>query len=71
VFAACTVCLACGHVTAGYRTRGGPVEPAEGAAWRPACPAVQRLRDCVHRPFSLLAVDGWRVRRPEAPEDAW
>ena len=70
VFAACTLCLACGHVTAGYRRRGGPVEPAEGAAWQPACPAVQRLRDCVHRPFSLLAVDGWRLRRPEAPEGA-
>ena len=70
VFAACTLCLACGHVTAGYRRRGGPVEPAEGAAWQPACPAVQRLRDCVHRPFSLLAVDGWRLGRPEAPEGA-
>jgi hypothetical protein len=65
VFAACTLCLACGYVTAGYSRHGGPVEPAEGAAWFPACPAVQRLRDCVHRPFSLLAVGGWRVAHRE------
>ena len=64
-FAACTLCLACGYATAAYSLRGGPAESAEGGAWAPACPAVQRLRDCVLRPLSVLSVGGWRVGHPE------
>ena len=29
--------------------------PATGSAWAPPCPAVQRLRDCVFRPYAVLA----------------
>ena len=47
-----------------YAARGGAVESAEGGAWAPACPAVQRLRDCVHRPYSLLRVGGVARREP-------
>ena len=35
--------------------------PVEGRSWAPPCVAVQRLRDCLHRPYSLLQVDGWCV----------
>jgi hypothetical protein len=61
VFAACALCMACGYVVVGYAARGGAVESAEGGAWAPPCPAVQRLRDCIHRPYSILRVGGWRV----------
>lgn len=44
-------------------------EPAHGGAWAPACPAVQRLRDCLHRPHALLRADGWSDERTEL-EDA-
>jgi hypothetical protein len=71
VFAVCTLCLACGHATAGYSRPGrGLVEaPAHGGAWAPACPAVQRLRDCLHRPHALLRADGWSGEQTEF-EDA-
>jgi hypothetical protein len=61
VFAACALCLACGRVAATYSkpARGLVEEPVVGSAWAPPCAAVQRLRDCLHRPFSLLRVDGW------------
>jgi hypothetical protein len=64
VFAACTVCLGCGRVMAQYSkpARGLVEAPAEGSAWAPPCPAVQRLRDCVLRPHSVLRAEGWRVR---------
>ena len=63
VFAVCTLCLACGHASArcskiGTTTIEGPVG---GRAWAPPCVAVQRLRDCLHRPYSLLRVVGWCV----------
>ena len=57
VLAMCTLCLACGHVTAAYLrpSRGMQESPATGGAWAPPCPAVQRLRDCVFRPYAVLA----------------
>ena len=63
VFAICTLCVACGHVTASYSNpaRGLVEAPVEGREWAPPCPAVQRLRDCLLRPYSLLRVGGWRV----------
>jgi hypothetical protein len=63
VFAICTLCLSCGRVTASYSkpARGLIEAPVEGLEWAPPSPAVQRLRDCLHRPYSLLRVDGWRV----------
>jgi hypothetical protein len=64
VFAICTLCLSCGRATASYsRSSRGLVEaPADGSEWLPACPAVQRLRECLHRPYSLLRTEGWSVR---------
>lgn len=35
--------------------QGAQESPAAGSAWAPPCPAVQRLRDCVFRPYALLA----------------
>jgi hypothetical protein len=63
VFAVCTLCLACGYATAFYsRIGAAAVEaPVCGSTWSPPCVAVQRLRDCLHRPYSMLRVDGWRV----------
>lgn len=63
VFAVCTLCLACGRVTSSYSNPGrGLVEaPVEGSEWTPPSPAVQRLRDCLYRPHSLLRADGWCV----------
>ena len=57
VLAICTLCLACGHVTAAYLrpSRGMQESPATGGVWAPPCPAVQRLRDCVFRPYARLA----------------
>jgi len=50
--AICTLCLGCGYATATYHPWQGPTEPATtGATWTPACPAVQRLRDCIYRPY--------------------
>jgi hypothetical protein len=72
VFAICTLCLACGHATACYSkpARGVFEAPAEGRSWAPPCPAVQRLRDCLLRPHSLLRRDGWRVSsRVDRTED--
>ncbi len=58
------LCLACGNATVEYSKPAlGLVEaPLAGRDWAPPCPAVQRLRDCVYRGYSLLRVDGWRVR---------
>lgn len=66
--AVCTLCMACGHVTAEYsKPAQGLVEaPVEGGQWAPPCPAVQRLRDCLHRPYMQLRVDSWRVRAWDA-----
>ena len=63
VFAVASVCLSCGRVTATYSkpARGLVESPVDGREWTPPCPAVQRLRDCLHRPYSLLRADGWRV----------
>jgi len=63
VFAICTLCLACGHATASYSkpARGLVEASVEGREWAPPCPAVQRLRDCLLRPYSLRRVGGWRV----------
>jgi hypothetical protein len=50
--AICTLCLGCGYATATYHPWQGPTEPpVTGATWTPACPAVQRLRDCIYRPY--------------------
>lgn len=49
--AVCLLCLACGYVSVSYQPfRGGPTTILDGNAWAPACPAVQRLRECVFRP---------------------
>ena len=60
-FALCALCVACGAVTVEYaRPARGLVEaPITGRAWAPPCPAVQRLRDCLYRPFSQLRVGGY------------
>ena len=59
-FALCALCLACGAATVQYSqpARGLVEAPVAGSAWAPPCPAVQRLRDCLHRPFSQLRVGG-------------
>ena len=51
----CTLCLDCGYVTAAYwqHSRGREL-PATGGTWTPPCPAVQRLRDCIFRPYAVL-----------------
>jgi hypothetical protein len=61
VFAICALCLSCGHASAVYAkpARGLIEAPVEGRSWAPPCPAVLRLRDCLHRPYSLLRADGW------------
>ncbi len=61
--ALCALCLACGNATVEYSkpARGLVEAPIAGRGWAPPCPAVQRLRDCLHRPYSLLRVDGWWV----------
>jgi hypothetical protein len=48
--AVCTVCLNCGYATSCYSNPWqGTEEPVlDGSAWAPPCPAVQRLRECVH-----------------------
>jgi hypothetical protein len=58
----CTVCLQCGYVTASYSNPSAGTEERtlEGSAWAPACPAVQRLRECVYRSLHL-AVQGEQV----------
>jgi hypothetical protein len=63
VFALCTLCFVCGNATACYsRPRRAVFEgPVVGRTWAPPCVAVQRLRDCLHRPYSVLRVDGWCV----------
>jgi hypothetical protein len=63
VFAVCTLCLACGQVAASYSkpARGLVEAPVGGREWAPPCPAVQRLRDCLLRPYSLLRTGGWSV----------
>lgn len=63
VFAVCTVCLACGHVVTQYSKPAlGLVEaPAEGSEWASPCVAVQRLRDSILRPHSVLRTRGWRA----------
>lgn len=57
VLALNTLCLSCGRVSAAYfsASRGMQESPATGGAWTPPCPAVQRLRDCVFRPYAVLA----------------
>ena len=48
-----------------------PPAPLARGEWAPPCPAVQRLRECLHRPYMQLRVDSWRVRawdeRRESP----
>jgi hypothetical protein len=60
VFAVCSLCLSCGYVTTSYKLprRVTPFE-LSGTEWAPACPAVQRLRDCALRPHAALRTDGW------------
>ena len=62
--ALCALCLACGTATVQYSKPAlNLVEaPVSGRSWSPPCPAVQRLRDCLFRPYSQLLVGGWRVR---------
>ena len=56
VLATCSLCLACGHTTAEYnRPWHGLTETSVGgSAWTPPCPAVQRLRDCIFRPYAVM-----------------
>ena len=62
--ALCALCLSCGNATVQYeKPAKGLVEaPITGRDWAPPCPAVQRLRDCLYRPYSQLRVEGWRQR---------
>jgi hypothetical protein len=48
--AVCTVCLNCGYTTSCYSNpwQGTEESVLDGSAWAPPCPAVQRLRHCVH-----------------------
>jgi len=66
VFAICTLCVACGNAGAFYSKIGRTAfeVPVAGRTWAPPCVAVQRLRDCLHRPHSLLRADGWCVSNP-------
>jgi hypothetical protein len=60
VFAVCSLCLACGYVTACYQLPPRvSLSDFAGGDWFPACPAVKRLRDCVPRPYMVLFSDGW------------
>ena len=72
VFAICTLCIACGNATACYSKPGRAVfeGPVVGRTWTPPGIAVQRLRDCLHRPYSLLRVDGWCVSNSGDPAGA-
>lgn len=72
VFAICTLCLACGYASACHSKIGAATIEASvgGRAWAPPCVAVQRLRDCLHRPYSLLRADGWCVADPADPGGA-
>ena len=65
VFAVCVLCLACGNTTVQYsRPSRGLVEtPLAGRDWTPPSPAVQRLRDCLQRPYSVLRADGESKQR--------
>lgn len=56
VLAMCTLCLACGYATAAYLqpSRGMSEVPTTGSIWTPPCPVVQRLRDCIFRPYATL-----------------
>lgn len=58
--AICSVCIHCGHVTASYSNpAAGTQEPMlHGSSWTPACPAVQRLRECVYRAEPVIVPDG-------------
>jgi hypothetical protein len=51
--ATCTLCLSCGRATSEYSQpwRHHSELATSGDAWTPPCPAVQRLRDCILRPF--------------------
>jgi hypothetical protein len=72
VFAICTLCLAFGYASACYSKIGTTTieAPVGGRAWAPPCVAVQRLRDCLHRPYSLLRADGWCDTNPADPGGA-
>ena len=52
--ATCSLCLACGRVTSQYSQpwKNQGELALTGTAWTPPCPAVQRLRDCVLRPYA-------------------
>jgi len=56
VLATCSLCLACGHATAEYAKpwHGLTETSVGGSAWTPACPAVQRVRDCIFRPHATM-----------------
>lgn len=52
------VCLNCGQVTVNYTTLwNGHSETTSGTDWTPACPAVQRLHDCIYRAQPLPVTD--------------
>ena len=65
VAADCLLCLACGWVSVEYRRpQQGLVElPAVGTEWLPACPAVQRLRICLFRPWTPASF--WTFEAPD------
>ena len=71
VLGICTLCLSCGYVTATYSNRARNVaeEPVTGTEWAPACPAVRRLRDCIHRSCFVLFTDGWGNPATAATDD--
>ncbi len=57
--ATCSLCLSCGRVTSTYSQPWKNLHelPVAGSEWAPPCPAVQRLRDCIFRPYARLAPD--------------
>ena len=52
--ATCSLCLACGRATSEYSQPWQNLHELAvgGSCWAPPCPAVQRLRHCVFRPFA-------------------
>ena len=54
--ATCRLCLACGRATTAYSQPWQNLHElaVSGSAWAPPCLAVQRLRNCVFRPFARL-----------------
>jgi hypothetical protein len=55
-FGTVTLCIGCGRVTTEYSRPSENLHElaVSGSRWAPPCPAVQRLRDCVFRPYAVM-----------------